>query len=92
MVQPDSQPDLALEPLRAQGCSDLGMEQLERHWPVVAQVAREVYGGHTATPELALDDVAITECCYQRGVDCGHQICRVRTVEFKRKERKQRPA
>ena len=56
---------------------DLGVEDLERDRPVVAQVAGEVDSGHAAAAELALDEVAITECCGQRGVDCGHQSCRV---------------
>jgi hypothetical protein len=43
----------------------------------VLEVARQVHGGHATVPQLALDHVAITKCVGQRGVDYGHQSCRV---------------
>jgi hypothetical protein len=77
VIQSGGQADLALEAFRPEGRRQLGVKQLERHRTIVAQVAREVDGSHPAATELALDEVAITECCGQRGVDCGHQSCRV---------------
>jgi hypothetical protein len=50
------------------------MQQLERNRAIVAEIPGEVNHGHAAAPELAFDDVAITECCGQRGVDCGHRV------------------
>jgi hypothetical protein len=40
----------------------------------VPEVMSEVDGGHPAAAELALDDVPVTECCNQGGVDCGHKV------------------
>jgi hypothetical protein len=77
VIQSCGQTDFALKPFRPQRYRQLGVEQLQGHRAIVAQVAREVYRGHTAAPQFTLDDVAIAECCYQGGVDCGHQSCRV---------------
>jgi len=48
-------PDLAEEPLRAQGGGELRPEDLDRHLAVVPLVAREVDRRHAALPELTLD-------------------------------------
>ena len=53
--------DLALEALGAQGPSQLGMQQLECHGPLVLQIGREKDRGHPAPPELPLDVVAISQ-------------------------------
>ena len=59
MIQSRGEADLALEAFGSQRRRQLGVEQLERHRAIVAQVAREVDGGHPAAPELALDTVAV---------------------------------
>jgi hypothetical protein len=82
VLEPGGELDLREEALGAQGLGQLGVKDLERHRPIVAQVARQVDSGHATATELALDDVAITECCGQCGVDCGHQSCRVGMVEI----------
>jgi hypothetical protein len=49
--------DLPQEALWPQHMGQLGVEDLEGDRPVVAEIVREVNGGHAALPELALDDV-----------------------------------
>ncbi len=51
--------DLAKEALGAERAGELGVEDLEGHRPVVAEVLGEVDGGHAAAPELAVEPVAV---------------------------------
>ena len=53
--------DLGQEAIRADDCSQLGAEDLDRDLAVVSQVMREVDGCHSAGAELALDLVAVGE-------------------------------
>ena len=41
--------------------ADLGVEQLDRHLPLVLVVAREIHGGHATASDDPLDDVAIAQ-------------------------------
>jgi len=50
--------DLGQEAFGAHHGRQLGLEDLEGHLPVVAQVLRQVHRGHAALAELALDAVA----------------------------------
>ena len=72
MLQPGGQPDLALEPLGAERGGQLGVEHLERDRAVVAEVLRQVDGGHAAAPELALEPVAVGEGGLERGAEISH--------------------
>src|SRR5215207_4297075 len=74
VLQAGGHADLALEALRSQSHRQFRMKQLERDRAIVAEISREVHRGHATTSELALDDVAIAECCGQCGVDCGHRV------------------
>src|SRR5215210_6302488 len=76
MIQAGCQADLPLKSFRSQGDCQFGMKQLECDRAIVTQISGEVYHGHAAAPELALDEVAIAECCGQRGVDYGHRVAR----------------
>ncbi len=67
MLEVGGEPDLAQEALGAQDGSQLTAQQLESHWAVVLEVAREVDRGHASAPQLALEHVAI--------LDCGHKTC-----------------
>ncbi len=59
MLEPGGELDLALEPVVAHAGGELRMEQLERHRPVVPEVAGEVDRGHAPAPELALERVSL---------------------------------
>ena len=61
MLERRHHPDLRQEALGAQRHGQLGLEHLERHVPVVLEVAGEIDGGHPALAELALDPVAVAE-------------------------------
>jgi hypothetical protein len=57
MLQPGGELDLAEETIGAEGLGQLGMEHLECHWTVVAEVVREVHDCHSTAAELALDAI-----------------------------------
>jgi hypothetical protein len=59
MLKASGELDLVLEALRAERCSELGVEDLERHQAFVLEIAGEVNRGHTPTTELALERVAV---------------------------------
>ena len=58
MLQTGRQPDLALEALGAETRGQLGVEDLERHRPVVPEILREIHRGHAAPADLSLEAVA----------------------------------
>ena len=62
--------DLGEEPLDAEHGAEVGFQNLERDVAVVAQVAREVDGGHAARADLTLDLVVIGE----RGAELGEWV------------------
>jgi hypothetical protein len=53
--------DLAVEPIRANGGREVGVEQLDGNSAVELRVNAEVYRGHTPTPELTLYAVSVAE-------------------------------
>ena len=59
VLEPGGEPDLALEPLRAERRGQLRMQHLERDGAVVSEVPGEVDRGHAAAPKLALEAVAV---------------------------------
>ena len=61
MLEPGGRADLAQEALGAERAAELGVQDLERHRPVVLEVAGEVDRGHAAAAELALEHVAVAE-------------------------------
>ena len=61
MLEIRRRPDLGEKSLRAERRREVGMQHLERDLPVVAYVLGEINGGHSATPELAVNAVAISE-------------------------------
>src|SRR2546428_14123420 len=61
MLQIGRDLDLGEEPLGAEHRGQLGLEDLDRDLAVVFQVLREIPRGHPASPELALDAVAVGE-------------------------------
>ena len=69
MLEPGGEPDLALEPVIAEA-GETGVQDLQRHRPVVAEVERQIDGSHAAPAELALDAVAVLE----RGSQCGRKV------------------
>ena len=71
MLEPGREPDLALEPLGAEGLGQVGVEDLEGDGTVVPEVVGEVHGGHAAVPQLAVEDVPVAQCVGQRRRD-GH--------------------
>ena len=71
MLEPGGELDLAQEPLGAQRRGELGVQHLERDGAVVPQVVREVDRGHAAAAELALELVAVRECCREDGAGVG---------------------
>ncbi len=75
MLEPGGEADLPLEPLGPHGGGELGVEDLEGDGPVVAEIPREIHGGHAAPPELALDGVAVGERGLERGAGVGgHEV------------------
>ena len=77
MLEAGGEPDLALEPFRAERSSQLGEEDFERDRPVVLEVLGEVDSGHTPAPERALEGVTVAEAGGQRrsGVVWGGNVC-----------------
>ena len=71
MLELGCEADLPLEALGPQARGQLGMQDLERHRAPVLEVAREEDRGHAPAPELALEDVAVTESGSQRSGEVG---------------------
>jgi hypothetical protein len=57
VLEPCGEPDLALEPFRAERGGELGEENLERDRTVVLDVAGEIDRGHATPAELTLERV-----------------------------------
>jgi hypothetical protein len=53
MLEPGGEADLPLEPVGAEGGGQLRQQHLERHRPVVLEVAGEIDHGHAAAPARA---------------------------------------
>ena len=61
VLQPGGEADLPEEALGAERRGELGVEHLERHRPVVAEVVGEADRGHAAAAELALERVPVLQ-------------------------------
>ncbi len=72
VLEPGAELDLAEEAVGAQGSREVGMENLEGHGAVVAEVLGQVDGGHAAPTELALDAVATSQGVTQSARQIGH--------------------
>ena len=72
MLQRGGDADLAEEPLAAEHRGEVGTEHLDRHLARVADVAREVDGGHASVPELTEEFVAAGEGVVQQA-DLVHE-------------------
>jgi hypothetical protein len=53
--------NLAKEALRAECGSELGAQNLQGDWSIVAKIVRQIHRGHATAPELALERVATTK-------------------------------
>jgi hypothetical protein len=71
VLEPGGRADLAEEALGPEGGRELGVENLECHWPVVPEVVGKVHGRHAAPAELALDPVAVSQGCLKAAGDVG---------------------
>ena len=70
MLERGRRPDFHHEALGAKHGGQLRLEHLDRDLAVVLEVVREIDGGHAASPELALERLAVGECCRET-VDGG---------------------
>jgi hypothetical protein len=77
VLEPRREPHLAEESLRAERAGEIGVQNFERHPPVVTEVAGQPDGGHAAASELALDRVAVAE---GRAEKCQHRVALTSTT------------
>jgi hypothetical protein len=80
MLQPRRQLDLAEEPLGAEHCRQLGVEDFQRDGAVVPQVLREIDDGHATAAQLTLDLIAAGQGGSQPFEE-GGRLCRVQRME-----------
>jgi hypothetical protein len=73
MLKAGSEADLPLEPFGAEGDRQLRVQDLEGDVAIVLEIAREVDRGHTASPELALEHVAVSEGVRELGPNVGQE-------------------
>jgi hypothetical protein len=57
VLQPGGDGDFAEESVGAEGATEPGVEQLERHRPIVPEVVHQVHGGHAAPSQLTFQPV-----------------------------------
>src|SRR6185503_3744533 len=72
MLQPGGELDLALEPFGAHRRSRAGVEHLERHQPMVPEIACQKYRRHPSPTKLTLDQISISEGLGQPHGQDGH--------------------
>ena len=72
MLQAGRHLDFAEEALAAERGGELRAEHLECHEAAVAEVFRQVHGGHAAGPDLPLDAVAVGEGRGEAGEGVAH--------------------
>ena len=72
MLQRGSVMDFAFEPLDPYGAGQLGWEALQCDIAPVPEIAGEKDDGHAATPEFALEGIAVAKCFGETGVGCAH--------------------
>ncbi len=66
--------DLPQEALRTQRGGQLGMQDLDRHRPVMLEILGQVYGRHSPVAQLAFDPVTTGECYAHRFQAVGHGV------------------
>ncbi len=71
MLKPRRGADLAQEALGAEGGAEVGVEDLDGDGAVVPEVVRQVYPGHAAPSQLALEAVAAGEAGFECGREAG---------------------
>jgi hypothetical protein len=81
MLQPRGDPDLPLEPLRAERGNQLGIQHLEGDRLLVPEIRRQKHDRHPAAAELALERVSVTEGLGQLRRSERQSYPRVRTGE-----------
>ena len=54
-------PDLAEEPLAAQGRAEIGMQHLDGNVTIVLEIVREIHGRHAALPTFTRDAISVRE-------------------------------
>jgi hypothetical protein len=59
MLEPGSQPNLPLKSFGSERRSQLGMQNLQCDWAIMAEVVSQVHSGHTTPPKLTLNAVAV---------------------------------
>lgn len=72
MVEPGGDPDLIEEPLTAEDGREILAQHLEGNVPVVLGIPREIYRGHAAPADLALDAVAFSQRCLEPDGSAAH--------------------
>ncbi len=72
MLEAGGELDLALEPLGAERCGQLGMEQLQGDRPIMANIVGQVDGGHATAPQFALEAVAIGQTALELLAEICH--------------------
>src|SRR5437868_1042092 len=55
MLEIGGNSDFLQEPVSAEHCSELGVENFDRNFAIMLLVVREIDGGHPATAQFALD-------------------------------------
>src|SRR5690242_895970 len=73
MLEASRKLDLALEPLGAQGGSELRVEDLQRDKAVVPEIPSQVDNGHPPAAEFTLDRVAAARAALSRGSSSTRQ-------------------
>lgn len=58
--------NLAEEPIRADRCSQLRMQDLERYRAPVSNIVSEIDAAHAAAADFTLDDVPAGKCFVQK--------------------------
>ncbi len=74
VLQIRRQLDLGEEPLGADHRGELGTHELERDLAVVPEILGQVYGRHSAGPDLAFDPVAVRQRALEAAEELGH-VC-----------------
>jgi hypothetical protein len=82
VVEAGGSVDLPQEPLGTQRGREFGPQDLDRHRPTVLEVLGEIHDGHPATPDLALDRVAVANCSLEAVEEldqrpCLQPVCRI---------------
>ena len=72
MLQLGRDLDLAVEPLRTDGCGQLRVEHLDGDVALMLQIQGQIDRGHAAATQLALDGISVGKSDLETGEDLGH--------------------